>query len=597
MFNNHNHRGANFYLGISLLVALYYGFCFYYFVFNQEYIVQDDARQHVVWLQRFVDADLFPDDLIANYFSGLAPIGFKYLYFLVAKLGLEPILLAKLLPPVLAIITTIYLYLFTLQIFPKPLAGCISSLLINQLLWLNDDLVSATPRAFIYPLFAAFLYYLSLYSLIPCGILMLLQGLFYPHIVLVEMAILSLGLIRLKGKLIINFTQQKQPYIWWIVGLMITAIALYPLTEKPPELATTVTAAQMRQMPEFNLGGRSPFFGVGWLKYWFTGSSGLALPLFPTIVWTGLALPWLLTKRLSITKLITPKINILTRVIIASLLMFTLAHLLLPKLHLPSRYTYHTIQFVLAVSAGIVLTIWVDLARTWLKNKQQFNLVEKAQIALVTLFWLTVIIIPGIPYISTAWFQDWQIGTAPEIYQYLAQQPKDILVASLSKEVNNIPAFAQRSILVGDEFAMAYHPAYHQQIQQRTVDLLQAQYSPELKVLQSFIRQYDVDYLLLDDNAFTANYLSSKGWLINSSWSEQTQKAIAQLKSKCPPALREIAPACSVVSSKTLKLLKSSCILQPFSDRVGWLEEGNPTTVKDRRSYLPSASESVAASK
>ncbi|MGL5833728.1 MAG: hypothetical protein ACRC1Z_10940, partial [Waterburya sp.] len=84
MLNHHNYRGANFGLGITLLIPLYYGFCFYYFVFNQEYIVQDDARQHVVWLQRFVDADLFPDDLIANYFSRLAPMGFKYLYFLLA---------------------------------------------------------------------------------------------------------------------------------------------------------------------------------------------------------------------------------------------------------------------------------------------------------------------------------------------------------------------------------------------------------------------------------------------------------------------------------------------------------------------------------
>jgi hypothetical protein len=569
MLNNHNHRGANFCLGISLLVPLYYGFCFYYFVFNQEYIVQDDARQHVVWLQKYIDPNLFPDDLIANYFSGLAPIGFKYLYFLLAKLGLEPILLAKLLPPILATITTIYIYLFTLQIFPQPLAGCISSLLINQLLWLNDDLVSATPRAFIYPLFAAFLYYLSLNSLITCAILMLLQGIFYPHIVLVEMVVLSLGLIKLQGKSFISFTNQKQPYIWWIVGLMITAIALYPLTQKPPELATTVTAAQMRQMPEFNLGGRSPFFGVGWLKYWFTGSSGLTLPLFPTIVWTAIALPWLLTKRLSITRLITNKINILTRVIIASLLMFSLAHLLLPKLHLPSRYTYHTIQFVLVISTGIVLTIWVDLARKWLKNKRQFNLIEKAKIVFVTLFALVVIIIPGIPYISTAWFQDWQIGTAPEIYQYLAQQPKDILVASLSTEANNIPAFAQRSILVGDEFAMAYHPAYHQQIQQRTIDLLQAQYSPELEVLQSFIQQYDVDYLLLDDNAFNADYLTNKGWLINSSWSEHTQKAIAQLKSPRPPAAIAIVPSCTVVSSQNLDLLTSSCILgQAQTDKI-----------------------------
>ena len=561
MFNNHNNRASNFWLSISLLATLYYGLCFYYFVFNQEYIVQDDTRQHVIWLQRFIDPELFPHDLIADYFSGLALFGFKSIYLFGAKLGLEPILLAKLLPPVLAIITTIYFYLFTLQIFPLPLAGCISSLLINQLIWLNDDLVSATPRAFIYPLFAAFLYYLARDYIIPCLSLMLLQGLFYPHILLIEMVIFSLRLISLQSN-IISFTNQKKYYIWWIAGFIVTAIALYPMSQKPPELITTTTALQMRQMPEFNLGGRSPFFGVGWLKYWFSGSSGLTLPLFPTIVWSGLALPWLLNKKLPITKLLTNKINILTQVIIASLLMFILAHILLPKLHLPSRYTYHTIQFVLAITAGIVLTIWLDLAQRWLNNKQHLNLLAKTKIALVTLFTLTVIIIPAIPYVFINWFQDWRVGTATEIYQYLAQQPKDILVASLSIEVNNIPAFSQRSILVGDEFALAYHPAYYNQIKQRTVDLLQAQYSPDLKDIQSFIQQYNIDYLLLDRNAFTAQYLLAKNWLINSSWKEQTQKAIAQLKSKYSPALREINPSCSVISTQTLDLLESSCILE-----------------------------------
>jgi hypothetical protein len=511
--------------------------------------------------------NLFPHDLIADYFSGLAPFGFKSIYLFGAKLGLEPILIAKLLPPVLAIFTTIYLYFFTLQIFPLPLAGCLSSLLINQLIWLNDDLVSATPRAFIYPLFAAFLYYLSLDYLIPCLIVMLLQGLFYPHIILIEMVILSLRLIvfrrnRSKRNHIISFTNKKKYYLWWIAGFIVTAIALYPLNQRPPELATTVNALQMRQMPEFNLGGRSPFFGVGWIKYWFTGSSGLTLPLFPTLVWSGLALPWLLNKKIPIAKLITQKINILTQVIIASLLMFVLAHILLPKLHLPSRYTYHTIQFVLAISTGIVLTIWLDIGQRWLQNKQQFNLLEKTKIALVTLFTLTTVVFPAIPYISINWFQDWRVGSATEIYQYLAQQPKDILVASLSTEVNNIPAFSQRSILVGDEFALAYHPAYYNQIKQRTIDLLQAQYSPELKVLQSFIRQYNVDYLLLDHNAFTAKYLLAKNWLINSSWKEQTQQAIAQLKSEYSPALSELNPSCSVISTETLDLLESSCILE-----------------------------------
>lgn len=553
-----------FWLGVSLVITLYYGLYFYYYVFSHKYIVQDDVRQHIVWLQRFIDSELFSQDIISEYFYSLAPLGFKSLYIYVAKLGIAPLLLAKLLPPILALVTTIYIYFFALELLSIPLAGCLSSLFMNQLMWLNDDLVSATHRAFIYPLFAAFLYYLAKSKIIPCLILMLLQGLFYPHILLIEMAVLSLRLVVKQDKSKIWLTQKKQPYIWLIAGFVIGAIALYPITQKPTELATIVTAVQMAKMPEFNLGGRNAFFGGGWFNYWFTGSSGLSLPLFPTIVWAGLLLPWLLSHKTMFTRLIKPQIQILCQVTIASLLMFGLAHIFLPKLHLPSRYTYHTLRFVLAIATGIVLTILWDLSKQWLKSKRQFNLLDRVKISLVTLFALTIIIFPAIPTVFTNWFQNWQVGTATVIYQYLAEQPKDTLVASLSEEVNNIPAFSQRPILVGREFAMAYHPAYYDQIKQRTVDLLQAQYSPDSKVLQSFIQKYGVDYLLIDRNAFKYQYLLDQDWLINSSWSTENKKVIKILRSKKFPASQKAIASCTVVATKTLNLLESACILNEF---------------------------------
>ncbi|MEO1671349.1 MAG: hypothetical protein AAFR77_11275 [Cyanobacteria bacterium J06631_2] len=566
-----SNRTANLWFGLSLLVTLYYGVWFYYFVFSQEYIVQDDVRQHVVWLQRFIDPELFPNDLIANYFSGVSTWGFKTLYFLAAKVGIEPTLLAKILPPILAFITTIYLYFFTVEILPVPIAGFISSLLANQLMWLNDDLTSATARAFLCPLFTAFLYYLARGSIIPCLIAMLLQGLFYPHVLLIELAILSLRLLTFKGKLPLNFTPKKQPYIWWISGLIVAAIALYPITQKPPELVTSVTAEQMRQMPEFDLGGRTPFFGVGWLNFWFSGSSGLSLPLFPTIVWSGLALPWLFKTNSPIVKLITNRIAIVYQAICGSLLMFALAHLMLPTLHLPSRFTYHTLRFILAITAAIALTIIIDLITSWIRQKRQlkqpFNLFDKIKLSLITLFGITVIVFPAIPPVFT-WFQGWYPGFNPAVYQYLAQQPKDTLVASLSTEADNIPAYSQRSILVAGEFAYAYHLSYHDQIKQRTIDLLEAQYSPQLSVLQSFIQQYGVDFILVDNNAFNPDYFTEKDWLIHSSWTAETERAIALIKSNDIHALKQLIPACSVVSNTNLNLVESSCLLEKNEESV-----------------------------
>ena len=552
------------YLGISISIALYYGLWFYYFVSSQEYIVQDDVRQHIVWLQRFIDPQLFTGDIIAEYFYNLAPLGFKSLYISTAKIGIEPLLLAKLLPPVLGLIATIYTYLFVWQILPIPFAGCLSSLFINQLMWLNDDLVSATHRAFIYPLFAAFLYYLAKKMLIFCLIIMLLQGLFYPHISLIQMTVLSLKLLVIKKDWIIIFTHKKQAYIWWISGFIITAIALYPITQKPPELATTFTAEQMRSMPEFNLGGRNAFFSNSW-QYWFLGSSGLSLPLFPTVVWLGLALPWLLKTKLPTVKLISNKINILVQVTIASGIMFCLAHILLPKLHLPSRYTYHTLRFVLAISTGIVVTIGLILIKKYLKNKKQFNLLQKTRIAIVSGLAIAIVVFPAVPHVFTNWFQNWKIGTAPEIYRYLARQPKDVTIASLSEEANNIPAFSQRSILVGREFAMAYHPSYYAQIEQRTVDLLQAQYSLDLQVVRSFVKKYGIDYWLLDSDTFTPEYIAKQDWLVNSSWANKTNAIIEQLETNSYDMWQELESSCSVVSTQSLHLLDSKCILQSSS--------------------------------
>ena len=43
-----------------------------------------------------------------------------------------------------------------------------ATLMFNQNIWRKDDLVSATPRAFIYPLFLAFLFYWCRKFLFPC---------------------------------------------------------------------------------------------------------------------------------------------------------------------------------------------------------------------------------------------------------------------------------------------------------------------------------------------------------------------------------------------------------------------------------------------
>ena len=82
---------------------------------------------------------------------------------------------------------------------PVPMTGFIASLLLNQHMWMTDDLASTTPRAFIYPIFLAFLYYLSRSSLLPSLGAIANIELCYPSYALVAAGILVLR--RYAGKI------------------------------------------------------------------------------------------------------------------------------------------------------------------------------------------------------------------------------------------------------------------------------------------------------------------------------------------------------------------------------------------------------------
>src|SRR5712691_1081892 len=81
---------ANRWLFAALAVALIYSLRALHLAFRVPYLVQDDARQHIFWMRRYLDPALFPNDLIANYFQTVAPIGYKAFYWIFAKFCVDP---------------------------------------------------------------------------------------------------------------------------------------------------------------------------------------------------------------------------------------------------------------------------------------------------------------------------------------------------------------------------------------------------------------------------------------------------------------------------------------------------------------------------
>lgn len=553
------------FLLLSLAAPLYYGLITLHHGLSHDWIVQDDMRQHVVWFQQFVDAKLFPNDAIADYFRSVSPMGVQTVYWLGAKLGIEPLLLAKLLPLPLALVATGFMFQTTLALLPVPMAAWLTTLMLNQHLWLNDDLVSATPRAFVYPLFAAFLSGLVRHSLGLTLLAITLLGLFFPQMLLVALGMVLLQPWQWKAGLRL----QLNPRLAWLVGLglAVSIGVLLPFALNLSDSGPAITTQQMRVQPEYGLGGRNQYFGVSLLNFLLHGSSGLRIPVFPSLIWAGFALPFLRPKQFPLLRQLTPQIRLLGDLAIASSTLYILAHLLLLRLHFPSRYLYHSWRFGLSIAAGIVLASLIERGFHWLRQTSapdtsitnQRKSRQRA-IALASLATATVIGVPMFPPLVFA-FQGWVQGDSPEIYRYLARQPAQIRIASLSAETNNLPAFSQRSSWTGREFSLPHHPQYYAEICDRTAALLQAQYSPEQLPLQQLREQAGIDYFLIDQAAFEPSYLD-QDWLLHSRLRPQVELIQQQLSAGMQPAIVKKRDDCAIVSTKNHQLLKASCLAE-----------------------------------
>lgn len=586
-----------FWFSLSLTCSLFFALMALRIAFGAEYVVQDDVRQHVFWMSRFVDPAVLPGDLIADYFQSVAPEGYTTLYRLLAAIGIDPLFASKLLPIGLGLITTAYCFGACLQLLPIPFAGFLASLLLNQNLIMADDLNSATPRAFLYPLFLAFLYYLLRRyrkpdlawtdSLLPCSVTIALLGLFYPQLMLVAAGVLVLSVVDWQaGRL--RLSRKRTDYLFYGGGLAVAAIVLVVyVTQGGSEFGPAMKASVARTMPEFWRGGRGAFFSDDPFSFWlFSGRSGI-LPhpnqlLKPPLLLAGGFLPLLLRRsmRFPLAQQVTHAVRVLPLTVLSSIGLFGIAHILLFRLHHPSRYMQHSLRVVLALAAGIALTLLLDsLLRTVLQSNQSQQRLKA--LTLAAALGIILLVYPGTSRFKDVhplfeWFVPSKMlpgyveGKVPELYKFFAQQPKDSLIASLDPEADNIPTFARRSILVGREYGIPYHVGYYRQFRERSIDLIRAQYSSDLNQVREFTQKYGIDFWLLDRDAFTPAYLATKPWI--QQYQPDATNAATTLKQGTVPVLQASVGRCSrfetASEESSLVVLDANCVVELSPSRA-----------------------------
>ena len=540
-----------FWFSLSLVFSILYAFLGLREGFGSEYVVQDDARQHVFWMLRFLDSELFPNDLIADYFQSVAPAGYKAVYQLPAALGINPLLLNKLLPMLLGIITTCYCFGVSMQLLPIPATGFMATLLLNQAIWMKDDLVSATPRAFLYPFFLAFLYYLLRRNFVGVGVAIALLGSFYPQYMFVAVVLLVLRALNWKN---------RADLLLCAVGLGVAFLVLLPYAFTSSKFGPTITAEAARQLPDFLSGGRTQFFHENPWHFWINGRRSGFFPRYffaPATLWLGVLLPIFrrFSDKFSLVKQVKNGV-LLVQILIASTVMFFAAHALIFKLHVPSRYTGYSLRIIMSFASAIALTILIDKILTSAKEDPFFllplSIVPKLCMGMLLILIFYPAFVPDFPETN------YRVGKTPALYEFFQKQPKDILIASLAEEANNLPTFSQRSILTARKYAVPYQVGYYNEFRQRTSDLIRAQYSPQIKDVTDFIKKYEVYFWLLDRAAFTTEYLGNDEWI--GQYQPTAKEAIQKLNQGAIPALSKVTNRCKVFEVDNLVVLQAKCI-------------------------------------
>lgn len=541
-----------FWFVFSLLFAVAFGGRALQQAFSSPYILQDDWRHHVFWMARFTDPDLFPHDLLADYFQSVAPIGYAALYKAAAGLGLDPYLFAKLLPMALGLITTGFCFGASMRILRVPSAAFIGSLVLNQSLWMRNGLVSATPRAFIAPLFLAFIFFFLSRRAIPVLVSLALMGLFFPSTMFIALGTVLLNVFRLDARRI-RFSREPRDYVLAAASLAVAALVLLPYAFRSSAFGPVVTASEARLLPEFLPGGRMVVFRQNFWGRWITGNhTGMftSAVFSPFTICLGLLLPVLMlsTKRFPLATRISGSVALFPRVIVASLVLFFAANVLLFRLYLPSRFTTNSFRLVLAIASGIAAIVLLH---------SLFRAARSRTVPVVIAVLLGGALL--LPFATgTVVDTRYKTGTNAGLYEYLASQPKDILIASLSDESNNLSIFSKRSVLVSRETALPFHKAYYSQVRERVNDLIEAQYSGDIAQLASFIQKYRVAYLLVDRNAFTPEYLSRDKWI--SQYQPAAKDSVARLKEGVRPALAGLMESCSAYKTEDMVLISAGCV-------------------------------------
>jgi len=556
---------SNFHLIISLLISLVVAIFVQRQVLTNPLAINDDVRNQIYWMARLIDPSLYPHDLIADYFTQSSLV--SPALWLIYKLGsylTDPIQISQFLPLLLAPLASYFAYRFG-ENFAGKRYGFLSAFSFNMLVWLSRNLAGGLARSFAYPLLFAFLWCYS--KNIRSGLIITawLASLIYPPILFLSAGIWLLGF--LPPSFLNASTEQPEnnkpdfiTFLWGIGGGLAILIYRFVLAPIHPVFGQLTNSRIAAQTPEFYEGGRVPIFHFFHHPLTLTWPDSLLGELFARTPGASRLLPLagILLAAWGYKKLISPKLgklkipSLVWQLLIASILLYILAWLMLFYLYVPERYLQFSMPVLYTFLLAGILNVLLDLI-------ENSKLTARLKTGLLIAPFLFCILI-----FSKVWDQNLMLPQPDmlPVFEYLKQTPKNTMIATTPGLASDIPFYAKRSVILSQEGYIPFHQAYFQIMKKRLKDFLIAYYSKDPETVIRFIQQYKIDYIMVNRQ----DYLPERLRLLHKKYYHSFPKSFyRQLLQNDNGSqtfiLSHPQPSCQVVHSGHYILLPTKAIL------------------------------------
>jgi hypothetical protein len=525
-------------------------------------VIQDDARQHIFWMGRLRDPELFPNDLIADYSQWRTPPGLSFLYWALSPL-INPILASKLLPWALGIAMALFTFLLVRHLHPSPSAAFLAAVLLGWDAWRSQSLPSATPRAFALPLIAALVWSLASRRLALSCCVVVLGALVYPVVGAIGVALLGIRLVQFRHWRA-ALKHERPAWLAFVGALVLACAALLPGQAGDSRFGPVVSKDEMERMAEFRKDGVNSFFVSYKYSYidstvdWsfgqrVRGALEFQVPdLHDFRVRAALALPVLLLfgRFLPAARRLSGRASVLLQLLAASYVLFVVAHLVLFRLYYPDRYVTSSRTLVIDIAAAVAVAIVIETAAALVRSP--WRAVVAAVIALAIGIGLAVYPVEVKPLFRR--------DLHPEVTTFLQAQPKDFLVAGVPIDTNSIPSFAERPVLASFKHADAFHLGYYRQLRPRIEALINAYYAESRREIADFAQRYGVDAFLVNRLAFDKKTYAHAWSGSHNRWQPFAPMVAAKLRQPRRFALLELARSCAVLDDGQVAVVPSSCL-------------------------------------